>query len=264
MPFFEHKGLKLHYVDVDKRVDKTSGISLLFVHGAGSSHLAWSLQLRDLSDEFRLIAIDLSGHGKSEDMEGDPSIEDHFAEEVSSLVKHLGLNDFVLVAHSMGGGVAMAYTLKEAVVKPRGLVLVDTTSVLDLSHLVTGLVKDIIEDRLFLFKSELYDNYSDTYKVKKAEDRLRMAHPSVMQRDLAASNKFDISDRVGEIDIPAFVIVGENDDVVPPNVAKELEQALPRADIAVIKDADHAPMQEQPVMFNILLRKFVFWISENT
>lgn len=264
MPYFKHKGIKIHYVDVDKRDDKSSGIPLVLVHGAGSSHLAWALQLRDLSDEYRLIAIDLSGHGKSEDGEDNVSIEEHFAEEVNALVKHLKLDDFILVGHSMGGAVVMSYTLKKDVQKPRALILVDTTSVLDLTHLGTGLVKDIIEDRIYLFKSAIYDNYTDTYMVKKAEDRLRMAHPSVMQRDLAASNRFDISERVGEIDIPTFVIVGENDDVVPPSVAKELEEALPRADIAVVKDADHAPMQEQPVMFNILLRKFVFWISENT
>lgn len=264
MPYFEHKGIKIHYVDVDKRNDKSIGIPLVLVHGAGSSHLAWALQLRDLSREYRLIAIDLSGHGMSDDGLDHVSIEGHFAEEVNALVRFLELDDFILVGHSMGGGVVMSYALKEDSLKPRALVLVDTAPNLDVSKLGKGLVKDIIEDRIFLFKSAIYDDYSDTYKVKKAEDRLRMAHPSVMQRDLAASNNFDISDRLGEIDIPTFVIVGENDDVVPPAVAKKLEVALPRADIAVIKDADHAPMQEQPVMFNILLRKFVFWISENT
>ncbi|MHA2178288.1 MAG: alpha/beta fold hydrolase [Candidatus Thorarchaeota archaeon] len=260
MPFFEHKGLKLHYVDVDKRADKTSGIPLLFIHGAGSSHLAWTLQLRDLSDEFRLIAIDLSGHGKSEEMEGDLSIEEHYAEEVSSLVRHLGLNDFVIVAHSMGGGVAMAYTLKETVVKPRGLVLADTSSDLDLTKLGVGLAKDTIEDRVRLFKKEYFDDITD---VKKAEGRLLSANPQVMIRDLAACNSFDITDQLGLIDIPTFVIVGENDDVISPAIAKNLETALPRAHIAVVKDADHTPMQEQPVMFNILLRKFVFWIINN-
>jgi len=73
MPFFEHDGTKIHYVDVDKREDKTTGIPLVFVHGAGSSHLIWALQLREFSKEHRAIALDLSGHGKSEDMPGAPS-----------------------------------------------------------------------------------------------------------------------------------------------------------------------------------------------
>lgn len=103
MPYFEHQGTKIHYVDVDKRNDKTSGIPLVLVHGAGSSHLTWALQLRDLSNEYRLIAIDLSGHGKSEDIEGDVSIEDH-SEEVNALVRHLELDDFIAVGHSIRCG----------------------------------------------------------------------------------------------------------------------------------------------------------------
>ncbi|MFW9927027.1 MAG: alpha/beta fold hydrolase, partial [Candidatus Thorarchaeota archaeon] len=78
-----------------------------------------------------------------------------------------------------------------------------------------------------------------------------------------ACNKFDITDRLQEISIPSFVIVGENDDVITPTIANHLKTALPRADIAVVKNADHTPMQEQPAEFNRLLRKFVTWVLDN-
>ncbi len=139
MLFFEHNGTKIHYVDVDKREDKTGGTPLVFVHGAGSSHLIWALQLREFSTEYRTIALDLSGHGKSENVEGDLSIEMNYAEEVAALIRHLKLERFIMVGHSMGGGVAMSYVLKENVLKPKGLVLVDTSSDLDLSKLRAGM-----------------------------------------------------------------------------------------------------------------------------
>ena len=142
MPFFEHNGTKIHYVDVDKREDKTSGTSLVFVHGAGSSHLIWALQLKEFSQEYRSIALDLSGHGKSEDLKGEPSIEMNYADEVAALVHHLDMDSFILVGHSMGGGVVMSYTLKENVLKPNALVLVDTSCDLDLSKLRSGLLKE--------------------------------------------------------------------------------------------------------------------------
>jgi pimeloyl-ACP methyl ester carboxylesterase len=258
MPFFEHEGLKLHYVDVDKRSDNPSSIQLLLIHGAGSSYLAWSFQLRDLSEEYRLIAINLSGHGMSEDMKGDISLEEHYAEQVSTLVKHLGLNDFVLVGHSMGGGVAMSYVLKKDTVKPQALVLVDTSAELDIKKLGVGLAKDAIENGIRLLKNEYFEEIMD---VKKAEARLLSANPGVMLRDIAVCNGFDITDQLGSIDVPTFVIVGENDDVITPAMAKELVTALPRADIAVVKDADHSPMVEQPTEFNRLLRKFLNWVS---
>ena len=261
---FEHNGTKIHYVDVDKREDKTSGIPLLFVHGAGSSHLIWALQLRDFSHDYRTIALDLSGHGKSEDVEGEPTIEMNYAEEVAALVHHLKLEGFILVAHSMGGGVALSYALKENVLKPKALVLVDTSSDLDLSKLRAGLVKETIEDRVFFFKSRLFNQYTDTYQLKKLDDDMRLANPQIMARDLSTCSKFNITDRIGEIDIPTFVLVGENDDIITPSMAADFEKMFPRADIAVVRGANHIPMVEQPEEFNRLFRKFIEWVIKNT
>jgi len=263
MPFFDHKGTKIHFVDVDHRTDTTSGISLVFVHGAGSSHLIWSLQLRAFSQDCRSIALDLSGHGRSEDIESVPSIELNYAEEVEALVHHLNLQSFILVGHSMGGGAVMSYTLKENVLKPKALVLVDTSCDLDLSKLRSGLLKETIQDRIFFFKSRLHEDYTETYQLKKLDDDMRLANPLVMTRDLAACSKFNISDRCGEIDIPVFVLVGSNDDIITPAMAAEFEKNFPRADIAVVKGADHIPMVEQPEEFNRLFRKFIEWVMEN-
>jgi pimeloyl-ACP methyl ester carboxylesterase len=242
MPYFAHNGITLHYIDVDKRSDKTEGIPLLFIHGGGASHLAWFHQLDEFSYENRSIAIDLSGHGKSDTLNGDITIEQHFVEEVSALVKHLDLDDFVLIGHSMGGCIAMSYVLKRNAVKPRALVLVDTSSDIDLLKISQGLVK------------EAFENHKST----------RLTSVTLLMRDLAICRKFDITDRLGEIDLPTFVIVGEDDDVIPPHVAKALCDALPRADIAVVRGADHVPMSEQPVEFNRLLKKFLKWVISAT
>ena len=46
-------------------------------------------------------------------------------------------------------------------------------------------------------------------------------------------------------------------------MAAEFEKKFPRADIAVVKDADHIPMVEQPKEFNRLFRKFIDWVIQN-
>ena len=92
---------------------------------------------------------------------------------------------------------------------------------------------------------------------------MRLANPLVMTRDLATCSKFNITDSVGEIDIPTFVLVGENDDIITPAIAAEFEKMFPRADIAVVKGADHIPMVEQPKEFNRLFRKFIEWVIDN-
>jgi 3-oxoadipate enol-lactonase len=263
MPFFQYNDVKLHYVDVDYRNDKTQGISLLFVHGAGSSHIAWALQLKEFSKSHRTIAIDLSGHGKSESITGEASIDEGYTHEINALIKHLNLDEFILVAHSMGGGIAMSYVLHKETTNPKAMVLVDTSPDLELSKLATGLVKEAVDDRIYFLRNKRFEDCDNTYKLKRYEDELRNAHPGIMQRDLLACNKFDITDRVHEINIPTFVIVGEHDDIIPPQVAYDFEKRIPHSDIAVVRNANHSPMIEQPDEFNRLLRKFVTWAENN-
>ncbi len=263
MPFFEHGKTKIHYVDVDKREDESKGLPLLFVHGAGSSHITWALQLKEFSKTNRCIAIDLSGHGQSEEIDGPVSIDPGYVLEVASLVMHLDLENFILVGHSMGGGVAMSYVLNSETVHPKALVLVDSSPDLDLTKLALGLAKEAVEDRIFLLKSQVFEDYTDTYKLKKYEDEERARNPKVMQRDLLACHKFNIKDKLANIKVPTFVLVGEDDDVILPSVVQEYEKLIPRADLAVVRGADHAPMIEQPDEFNRLLRKFLTWVEES-
>jgi len=264
MPYFLHKGTQIHYADVGSRAIEPQRPPLILIHGAGSSHISWALQLRDFSSTNRTIAIDLSGHGKSDDVEGKVSLEETYSMEVAALVEHLKLNDFILVGHSMGGGVAMSYCLNSSLPPPKALVLVDTSPVLELSKLALGLVKEAIEDRLFLFKSQFFEDYTDTYMIKELEDRIRKANPGVLQRDLAICDKFNISDRVHDIKAPTLVLVGEHDDIIRPKIAESLWSDLPNAELAVVPRANHAPMIEQPDEFNRLLRDFLTWVEQRS
>jgi 3-oxoadipate enol-lactonase len=263
MPFFTHRGAQIHYVEVGDHNPSSRSIPLVFIHGAGSSHISWALQLREFSPTNRMIALDLSGHGKSDDVDGNASINATFSLEVAALIEHLNLTNFILIGHSMGGGVAMSYCLNISLPPPTALVLVDTSPDLELSKLALGLVKEAIEDRLFLFRSQFFEDFTDTYKIKELEDRIRRANPGVLQRDLAACGRFNIVDKVQNIQVPTLVIVGEHDDIIHPHVAESLKHELPSAALAVVRGANHAPMIEQPDEFNRLLRDFVSWV-ENT
>jgi len=263
MPFFKHNELKLHYIDEAPSEPTAMSPVLLFIHGAGASHVIWTPQIKYFRQTHRVIALNLSGHAESQAKEEDPEIETQFAGELASLIRHLSLDNFILVGHSMGGGVAMSYVLQDGVRMPRALVLVSTSSDLDMRKRGPGVAKEAIEINLFLLQSALKRDKSIEYELKRAGTKVSLTNPWIMQRDLRACDHFNISDRVGEITIPAFVIVGEHDDFIPPSIAKRLEEALPRADIAVIRGANHSPMIEQPEEFNRLLSKFLKWVESN-
>jgi pimeloyl-ACP methyl ester carboxylesterase len=207
-----------------------------------------------------MVVIDLSGHGCSEMPEGPASIEDTFACEVTGLVKHLELEDFILVGHSMGGAVAMSYVLQQDQPSPRGLVLVCTAPQLDLATIIAGLAKEVLDDRIKM--PRLRDN-PDAALIKQHEAQVMAFKPQIMRRDLAACGKFDVVNRLSEITIPSFILAGEHDDVIPPRRAKAFAELLPRADFAVVREADHVPMLEAPDEFNRLLKKYLDWTQRS-
>lgn len=261
MPFFEHQGTRIHYLDLDERSDKNGGLSVVFIHGAGSSHETWTMQINEFKGTHRVLAPDLSGHGQSGPGPDNISIEEGFTMEVAALVNHLELGDFVLVGHSMGGGVVMAYALNGDLCKPAAITLVDTSPSLELSKLARGLAKETIETQFYLLKGRKNASSQEAYDIVRREEDTKRRNPRVLTRDLAAADKFDVTDRIGGISVPTFVLVGEHDDIISPNAAKQFEAALPRADIAVIKDAHHAAMLYNPKMFNQLLQKYLDWVE---
>ncbi len=262
MPFFDFNSNKIHYVDVDRCTDSSCGLPIVFIHGAGSSHFCWAFQLVEFSSTNRCIAIDLSGHGRSDPSETLASIENLYTHEVAHLIQHLDLPEFILVGHSMGGGVALSYILHKAFRLPKALVLVDSSPDLHLRKVTPGLVLEAIEEQRHI-KHYKFDEYAEEHDLVKYEAAMKHVDGLAMQRDLLACNAFDVSDRLNEIDLPIFALVGEDDNVIPPSVVKAYVDKFPRADLAVIRGADHIPMIQQPEEFNRLFRKFITWVQES-
>lgn len=100
------------------------GVPVVFVHSLAGNSTHWAAQLRHLRPSRRAVALDLRGHGRSEaPRDGDYSIAG-MARDIEAVVDRLGLTKFVLVGHSMGGGVALTYAAAHPE-RIAGLLLVD-------------------------------------------------------------------------------------------------------------------------------------------
>lgn len=114
---------QLHYPFDVKKLDIGNGITmayadegtgtetLVFIHGLGSYLPAWKKNVEVLRHYYRCIAVDLPGYGKSSKGEYEGSME-FFSDAVISLVNKLGIRNFVLVGHSMGGQIAIVTALR--------------------------------------------------------------------------------------------------------------------------------------------------------
>ncbi|MBD3407827.1 MAG: alpha/beta fold hydrolase [Candidatus Lokiarchaeota archaeon] len=256
MPYFEYNGLKIHYLDVDEREDKTKGIPLVLVHGAGSYHVIWSIQIEKFAEKHRVIAIDLTNHGLSDDNDS-PADIDEYAREVAALVDYVGLDKYVLVGHSMGGGVVMSYGLQKDLFQPTAMVLVSTRPDLKIRNLAIGLVIEAIEDTFNLLRGRLSKHKSREYEIRSLEGEYKEKRPKMMSRDLKACDVFDVTDRLPEIGVPILVVCGDEDNIMPVDEVQEYEILFPNAEIAIVRKSDHNPMVEQPNQFNDILADFL-------
>ncbi len=264
MPFLNHHGHRMHYLDIDERDDPSNGFPVVFLHGAGTSHLIWSMQIDEFVKTHRVIVPDLLGHGLSDDISDEADIENGYVYELAAVVEHLDLKDFVFVGHSMGGAIVMAYVLNEQLRQPRAIALVSTSPDLETSRILPGLAIESFESYLSIVTSHLTSVHSNIYRIRMREGSLGKSESEVVRRDLKACDRFDITPRLGDIQIPTFVICGEDDDVFRPGVGQRLNRLLPRSDIAMIKKGDHSPMVDMPNVFNPLLGKFLTWVENST
>jgi len=109
MPSAFVKGLKINYI-AGEGLEK-SRPSILMIHGAGQSSLTWEYQVDELKKQskFNLIILDLPGHGKSEGS-GLSSIRE-YSGFIKDFTDTLGLENLILVGHSMGGGIVQVFTI---------------------------------------------------------------------------------------------------------------------------------------------------------
>lgn len=120
MKLTTYKNSKIHYTDSGK------GRAVIFLHGFLENSKMWNALVPELIQKNRVICIDLLGHGQTECLSYVHTMED-MADVVHHVVQELDLEEVILVGHSMGGYVALAFAeLYPEMMK--GLILVNSTA----------------------------------------------------------------------------------------------------------------------------------------
>jgi pimeloyl-ACP methyl ester carboxylesterase len=231
--------------------------AIVFVHGWSCDRTYWKFQLEALAPRFQVVAIDLAGHGESGT--GRPAwTMEAFGRDVVSVIEQLGLEEVVLVGHSMGGDIIVeaALRLPDAV---SGLVWVDTYMTLGTPRTreqIDGLVDLVRKDfaggvrelvgRMFLPGSdpELREWVSDDMSSAEPEIGIDVLRHAI-------SNEPALLARLAELRTPLVAI---NGDYQPTEVA-----SLKRHGVRTVHlpGAGHFLMLEDPEAFNRLLRETI-------
>jgi pimeloyl-ACP methyl ester carboxylesterase len=252
-------GLSLHYHAAgDPRAAR--GQRVLYVHGTGCDGRVWREHLAAVADAHTPVAVDLPGHGTSEGR-GFRGMAD-YARVVVELAGALGWERFVLVGHSMGGGVALSAALYHAE-RLAGLVLVDTGARLRVHPDILGAARAAAASgraaptpRSWGFAASTPQSVVDEVQALTAD-----TDPRVTYGDWIADDSFDALRRVGSIRLPTLAICGEEDRLTPVRYHRFLHESIPGCQLVVIRGAGHWVFREQPAEFTRAVRGFLDRLS---
>ena len=250
------------------------GPPLLFIHGLGGIWQNWLLNIPAFMGSHRCVAVDLPGFGLSEVPAGEISMPG-FGRTVDSVCAQLGIEEPVVVGNSMGGfvGAELAVSFPTRVSK---LVLVAaaglSTEYLSREPLLagarafmaltarTGLRGSPVVKRPRLRRIALQPivRYPERLSVPLATELVKGANAPGFMEAFGALMSYSFRDRLERIEVPALIVWGRNDMLIPVADAEMFEHLIgDNARSVIFEDTGHLPMLERPTRFNELLASFL-------
>lgn len=229
--------------------------ALVFVHGWSCDRSYWKEQLGALADNYKVVAIDLAGHGESGLSRRSWTME-AFGADVAAVIKKLGLKNVIMIGHSMGGCVIAeaARQLPRDIVA--GLVFVDQYKQLhtprtpeEIQAFAARLEKNF-SDSVAAFVRRMFHPKSDSSLVERVAMDMSSAPPAVALEAFRSTWAYSsqITNTLEELKLPVIFI---NSDNRPTDVASIQPYGV---QVIVMPGVGHFPMMEDPKKFNLLLR----------
>lgn len=257
MAFFEHDDCSLHYEEYGH------GEPVLLLHGLGSSCLDWEYQIPALSAHYRVIAMDMRGHGRSDKPRERYTIAG-FSADVEALIEHLRLGPVHVIGLSMGGMIGFQLAVDQPQLL-KSLCIVNSAPQVK----VRG-----VSDFLLLARRWTLARFLSMRTVGVALGK--MLFPKPEQADLrrkvterwAKNDKraylasmdaiigWGVLHKVSRITCPTLIVAADHD-YTPVALKQAYVKLLRNGRLVVVKDSRHATPLDQPEEFNRIVLEFI-------
>lgn len=246
------------------------GPAVLLVHGYASSGRMWRSALERLDGQAAAHALDLPGHGHSDQPHYSWYSLDSFVGALRGYARAAGLERAALVGHSMGGTIALEYTRRFPAAVER-LVLVNPVITGRLYLDLPWLARRLPGRWVLSVTRRLWPGASARLLRRIAARRARRGPIGYLERnqeDLArmsadaligcarAVARANLASGLGDVAVPTLVVVGRRDATVPPREGRLAARAIPGARLAELA-AGHLPLDETPAEALDLLAGFL-------
>lgn len=260
----------------------TDSPPLLLIHGLTLTSEIWVRNIDELGERFRVVAVDLLGHGFTRPRGGRPVGIAEKIEHVEALIDTLGLERTAVSGSSYGGLIAANLALRRNGRIDR-LIINGSGSAFNTEDQLVGFVDRIrasyrptlAESSPEGWKTRLQGTVLDTRAVPcELLTVLPLCYAQSWSvgcwdetvdamRTPARFRPFRILDRLEELDVPTLVVWGRDDKGGIYESAVAAVARMPRAELAVFESCAHLPMLEHPARYNALIRDFLLSAPRN-
>jgi pimeloyl-ACP methyl ester carboxylesterase len=249
-------GARAHIRDRGPR-DATT---LVLIHGSNASLFTWERWARQLQDKFRIVTMDMPGHGLTGAVPNKDYSQEGMVKFTLEVVDKLGLQRFAIGGNSMGGAVAARFA-EEHPERVSHLILVDAGGLptkggtrIPLAFRLAGIP---FLNRLLLHitpRSLVVEGLNDAIVRKKIITRrmvdmywdfARMAgtrEATLIRFRLPMDNA--VKDHIGDIKAPTLILWGKNDNLIPVETAAAFHAAIPGSKVVIYPNTGHLPHEE--------------------
>lgn len=259
---FDGLNLNYHYYPGKKSP------ALVFLHGVGGNWTVWKKEAEYFYKHgFPVLALDFRGHGSSDA----PTPRDYyqlsnFSKDIHNILEKEKIGSFVLIGHSLGGGVAINYCMNYAEQMPSSLILVESASAYPFDHnrilnrgpFLTHFMRFISDHKLTQekhfshFKEIDLSLWDLNSKIHLVSHLFHLTPLRVIIQTLdnleryVFKNKIRIENTIRKLPIPLLVIGGERDKVVLPEYSIAIKKLNQDAELRILKGVHHMVTVEHP------------------
>lgn len=256
MPDIHTQTGKLFYSD--HRKPDSPHTPVIFVHGAGGSRLDWPKELRQLP-EANAIIIDLPGHGKSDD----PGCKDiaAYADAVLALMDAIELPSAIIAGHSMGGAITQTFGLNYPE-RSDGLMLFATGAQLAVNPAILEQSLNAPAELAQTLSKWLFGPLATDDMRLAMKDQLLEVEPQTLHDDYLACSRFDVRERLHELQMPVLIIGGEKDKMTRLSLSEYMHEHISNATLVTIENAGHMMTLERTDAVTAAVRNWL--IAQHT
>ena len=265
-------GQQVHYRDQGER----GGPAIILIHGANSSLQTWEPVVKSLAAQYRVVTLDLPGHG----LTGATPDTDYSAEGMMAAVDvvaaKLGLDHFILGGNSMGGWVSWRYAIDHPD-RVDALLLIDAAGmplrkgekappsnvgfrVLEYPFgrwLATQITPRMLVEQSLrgsvakqaIVDDKMIDRYWELLRFPGNREATVLRARMDREPAMAA--------RVGEIKAPTLILFGDKDRLINPSAAKTFNERIAGSEVVLLPGIGHLPMEEAPDATAVAIADFL-------